>query len=103
MEREEDDLFAQSVLQTIDGFFADQNLTLPRGKTWRNVSANVFSVVDGKRILFENDDSLFQQLRNGEPSAQLIRETVAMSMLADEIHEDVHHFIAKLIRMTDSN
>lgn len=97
----EDDLFAQPILQVIDEFFAGENLTLPAGKTWRNVAANVFSVVDGKRILFENDKSLFQQLRNGEPPVQLIREQVAMSMTADEIHEDVHHFIGRLIALVE--
>ncbi|MDP2786909.1 MAG: AAA family ATPase [Pseudomonadota bacterium] len=99
MECGEDDLFAQPVLQAIDVFFTDQNLTLPPGKTWRNVTANVFSVVDGKRILFENNDSLLQQLRNGSPTVKLIREDVAMSMTADEIHEDVHHFIGKLVAL----
>lgn len=102
MEWGENDLFAQPVLQVIERFFADQNLTLPSGRTWRNVAANVFSVVDGKRILFENDDSLFQQLRNGSPPLQLVREQVAMSMIADEIHEDVHHFIGKLVSLVGS-
>jgi hypothetical protein len=96
MDYGEDDLFAQPILQAIDAFFAGQNLTLPPGKSWRNVTANVFSVVDGKRILFENDDSLFHQLRKGSPSVKLTREQVAMSMVAEEIHEDVHHFIGKL-------
>jgi len=96
----EDNLFAQSVLAAIDEFFISQNLTLPRGKTWQNVTANVFSVVDGKRILFEDDNSLFHQLRMGDPSVQLLRERVAMSMVADEIHEDVHHFVSKLAAMT---
>jgi hypothetical protein len=98
----EGELFAQPILQIIDLFFADENLTLPPGKTWRDVSANVFKVVDGKRILFENDNSLFQILRNGAPPVQLLREHVAMSMTPDEIHEDVHHFIGKLKAMTGS-
>jgi AAA domain, putative AbiEii toxin, Type IV TA system/AAA ATPase domain len=92
----QDDLFAQSALQNIDGFFVNENLTLPLGKTWRTVSANVFSVVNGKRILFENDKSLFHMLRNGEPPVELVRERVAFSMTADEIHEDVHGFFNKL-------
>ena len=100
MDCTEEDMVTQLVTQTIDEFFSDQNLTLPRGKSWRNVSANVFSVVDGKRILFENNDSLFHQLRNGEPSIELIREKIAMSMTADEIHEDVHQFIDKLVKLT---
>lgn len=96
----EDELFAEPILKSIDEFFAGENLTLPPGKTWRNVGANVFSVVDGKRILFENNESLFQQLRKGEPPVQLIREQVALSMTADEIHEDVHQFIDKLKALT---
>lgn len=103
METNEENLFSQPILQVIDEFFTDQNLTLPPGKTWRNVTANVFSVVDGKRILFENDDSLFHQLRNGSPSVEIIRDLVALSMSADEIHEDVHFFLGKLIAMTGSN
>ena len=101
MDCTEEDMVTQLVTQTIDEFFSDQNLTLPRGKSWRNVSANVFSVVDGKRILFENNDSLFHQLRNGEPSIELIRENIAMSMTADEILEDVHQFIGKLVKLTE--
>ena len=93
----EGELFVQPVLQAIDDFFVGQNLTLPPGKTWRNVTANVFSAVDGKRILFEDDSSLFQQLRTGAPSVQLIREQIAGSMVAGEIHEDVHQFIGKLV------
>jgi len=96
----EDELFAQPIQEFIDDFFIGENLTLPPGKTWRNVSANVFSVVDGKRILFENDNSLFHQLRNGATPMLLIRERVAMSMTADEIHEDVHLFIGKLKALT---
>lgn len=96
---DEGDLFAQSALQTIADFFGGQNLTLPSGKTWRNVAANVFEVVDGKRILFENDDSLFHTLRQGAPSLMLIRENVAAAMNTEEIHENVHHFFAKLSEM----
>jgi hypothetical protein len=64
------------------------------------VTANVFSAVDGKRILFEDDNSLFQQLRTGTPSVQLIREQIAVSMVADEIHDDVHQFVGKLVALT---
>lgn len=95
-----DDLFAQSTLKIIDDFFVGQNLTLPPGRTWREVNANIFSVVNGKKILFENADGLFQQLRAAEPSVALIREAVALSMTADEIHEDVHEFIGKMRAMT---
>lgn len=96
----EADLFTQPLLQTIDMFFSDQNLTLPPGKTWRTVTANIFAVLDGKRILFEDNDSLFHTMRRGEPSVEVLRERVATAMVADEIHEDVHRFFAKLMEMT---
>ena len=89
-------------LRVIDEFFLDQNLTLPRGKNWRNVAANVFEVVDGKRILFGNEDALFHRLKSGEPSLELIRAEVAMAMTADEIHADVHQFVSKLRAMTET-
>ena len=95
-----DDLFAHSTLKIINDFFVDQNLTLPPGRTWRQVTANVFSVVNGKRILFENTDGLFHQLHTAEISVLLIREEVALSMTASEIHDDVHHFLAKIRAMT---
>lgn len=94
------DLFNQPALQAIDAFFSDQNLTLPPGRTWRTVTANIFAVLDGKRILFEDNDSLFHTLRKGEPSVQVLRERVAAAMTADEIHEDVHRFFAKLMTVT---
>ncbi len=96
----EDDLFAQNICEVIDSFFSDQNLSLPKGKTWENVGANIFKVLDGKRILFEDDDSLFHQLRNGDPSVQLIREEVALNMHPDEVHQDVHRFIEKLVLLS---
>ncbi|MBN2208917.1 MAG: AAA family ATPase [Candidatus Coatesbacteria bacterium] len=89
-------VFAPAIKRVIDGFFVGENLTLPPGQSWRNVSANIFRLVDGKSILYESEKSLFQQLRQLHPSIELIRETVAGSMTAEEIHEDVHTFFAKL-------
>lgn len=92
----EDDLFAQPTLVAIDRFFRDENLTLPQGRTWREVSASVFAVVDGKKLLFEDPNSLFQKLKAGDPPLQLVREEVALVMTADELHDDVHNFFGKL-------
>jgi len=97
-----DDLFAEPMCGLIDKFFEDQNLALPKGKTWRNVSANIYCAVDGKSILFENGDSLFHQLRNGSPSVQILREQVAVNMTADELHDDVHLFFAKMMTFTQT-
>jgi hypothetical protein len=92
-------LFAQPIIQIIDDFFAGQNLTLPPKQSWRDVAASVFSVVDGKRLLFEDNDALFQRLKKGKPFVSLIREHVALSMIPDEIHDDVHRFFGKLNNM----
>jgi predicted ATPase len=101
MQLAEDDLLAQPVLQQIDAFFAEQNLTLAPGRTWRTVTANIFQVVDGKRILFEDEGALFHALKAATPAVPLIRESVAAAMTADEIHEDVHVFLGKLKAMAE--
>jgi hypothetical protein len=87
------------MLRTIDDLFSGQNLTLPPGRALRNVAANELSGADGKRILFENDDALFHQFRNGPPLVKPVREQVFMSMVSDEIHEGVHQFISKLLAL----
>jgi len=94
-----DNLFTHPVTQTIEDYFVGQNLTLSPGRSWKNVSAEAFRAVNGKRILFENDDSLFHTLRSGNPSVQLIRENVAAAMIGEEIHEDVDRFFQKLVEM----
>lgn len=101
MESMEDDLFAQPVLRFIDDFFSAENLTLPKGKNWKDVSANIFQIIDGKRILFENDNSLFHRLRQAEPSMQLLREKIAIIMNSEEIHDDVHEFMRRLVALTE--
>ncbi len=83
-------------------FFQSQNLTLPPNATWRNVSAQVFSAVDGKSLLFSGTDSLFQQIRRELHNLELSRKRVAESMTADEIHQDIHDFFARLRSAVDS-
>ncbi|HEY9752860.1 MAG TPA: AAA family ATPase [Coleofasciculaceae cyanobacterium] len=96
------DFSSSPVRALIEDFFASENLTLPRGQFWRTVKANIFQVVNGKKLLFENSDSLFQRLKSYQLPMQstagleLTREIVAASMVADEIHEDVHQFFNKL-------
>lgn len=99
----EDDVEMLPIVRTIDDFFTSQNLTLPPGRTWREKAANIFEVVDGKRILFQADDSLFHTLRNGSPSVAVLREQVARCMIPDEIHEDVHHFLGRLVKLVVSD
>jgi len=95
-------ILSSPIKALIEDFFAGENLTLPPGQSWREVKANIFQVVNGKKLLFENADSLFQRLKSYQlpiqstAALELNRETVAASMMADEIHEDVHQFFNKL-------
>jgi hypothetical protein len=97
-----EELFSFPISELIRDFFTSENLTLPPNQSWREVKADIFKVVNGKKILFENSDSLFQVLKAYQSSIQsflaleLTREMVAVNMLADEIHEDVHRFFDKL-------
>ena len=99
------DIFSAPIRELIREFFAGENLTLPPGQSWRDVKANIFQVVNGKKLLFENSDSLFQRLKSYKPLTQstsaleLARETVAANMTASEIHEDVHQFFDKLSQL----
>lgn len=99
------ELFTQSLVeplrQVIIRFFEGQNLTLPAGRTWNEVSANIFQVVDGKRILFENADSLFHQLRQLQPKLVALRQSVAGAMIDSEIHTDVRTLFSKLKTAVD--
>ena len=92
-------LLAVPLLAVIEQFFSEQNLNRPPNQTWRRITANWFSVVDGKRILFEEDDSLFHRLRNADPTVTLLREDIAFGMKSEEIHDDVHHFIDRLSQL----
>lgn len=102
LECSDEDLIAQQACQIVRDFFANENLTFPVGKTGRDVNANIFSVVDGKKILFGNEDALFYQLRNAQPTVQLPRHVIAENMTADELHNDVHRFFDRLRQQCDA-
>lgn len=74
---------------------AEQNLILSAGQSWRSVRRKIFQVVNGKKLLFENLDSLFQYLKAYKLSMQLTSlelnyKIVTASITIDEIHKDVH-------------
>lgn len=97
VEKEFDGVFLQSCNDIIDNMFAGQNLTLPPGSNWQNVKAQIFSLVDGKKLLFENRDSLFNQIKElNNSDVKINRIAVASAMLAEEIHEDVYFFFQNL-------
>lgn len=90
-------VFLQSSNDIIDNVFNGQNLTLPPASNWKNVKAQIFSVLDGKKLLFENNDSLFNQIKQlNNSDVKINRSTIAKAMLADEIHEDVDSFFKNL-------
>lgn len=95
------------IKQIIMDFFSSENLTLPPHQSWREVKANIFKVVDGKKLLFQADNALFQQLKQEAVKLalpypiELTRETVANNMTSDEIHEDVHYFFRKIAALIE--
>lgn len=98
-----DDLLFTPVAERIDDFFARESLTLPPGADWRTLKARGFQDVDGKQLLFEGEDSLFQLLRRAEPPVEVLKEQIALCMTPDEIHEDVHRFIGKIVDLVRSS
>ena len=91
----EENLFNIPIINVIDNFFDEQNLTLPKGKSWKNVSANIFIEVNGKKILFEQADSLFQRINNGF-GLKINREVLSNNFIPEELHQDVIDFFNKL-------
>ncbi len=93
----------QSCLDIIDNVFNGQNLILPPGSTWKNVTAQIFSVLDGKKLLFENNDSLFNQIKHlNKSDVKLNRSAIANAMLPEEIHQDVESFFLNLEAIANS-
>jgi hypothetical protein len=91
-----DNLFLSPLKEIIDDFFVSENLTIPPSKNWVDLDANVFKVVDGKKMLFNSKDSLFNQLRKHNPELSLTREAVAGAMIEEEIHQDVKDLFKKI-------
>jgi predicted ATPase len=100
MNQDVNSLFLSPFFEIIDQFFIGQNLTLPPNSQWKNIKAQIFSIVDGKELLFENEDSLFQQIKNiSDNQLKINRTTVATSMQKFEIHEDVEIFFFNLEKL----
>jgi hypothetical protein len=55
--------FFKTIEELIQDFFASENFTLPPNQTWQHVKANIFQVVDGKKLLFKKPDCLFQRVQ----------------------------------------
>jgi len=96
------DLFNNHYAEIINDFFAEQGMSLPGGFTWENVKANIFQAVDGKKILFENNDSLFHRIRKHD-DLKVNREKVATNMPVELIHDDVQFLFKKLDTLVGTN
>ena len=97
---EENNLFFQPYNQLINEFFINENINLPPNSTWKNVNASMFKVLDGKKLLFENSDSLFERIRKeSKEEIKINRLAVSKSMLPEEIHEDIEHFFENLTKI----
>jgi hypothetical protein len=76
---------------------------LPSGSTWKDVKAQIFSIIDGKKLLFENPDSLFEQIKSVDNTQiKVNRSMVASAMTSDEIHNDIEIFFYNLTKITES-
>jgi predicted ATPase len=93
-------LLNNPIIELVDDFFESENLTLPKGKTWSNVDANIFKAVDGKRILFEQPNSLFQKLKNSF-DIKINRDIICRNFIQEELHSDIIDFFEKLEGIID--
>lgn len=102
LKEENDSLFLSPYYQLITDFFLSQNLFLPPNSTWKTLKAEIFSVLDGKKLLFEQHDSLFNQIKSiGDKALKINRSSVASAMFTEEIHEHVDQFFANLEIITN--
>lgn len=93
-------LLYPSLDNIIDEFFKKEHITLNEGERWRTIDAELFKTLDGKKLLFEKEDSLFQQLRKIDKRLILNRETVASAMQEEEIHQNIFDFFSRLEHIT---
>ena len=90
------ELFQEAAAQMIRKFFKSENLNLPEGEQWQTLQTSIFKVLDGKRLLFEAEGSLFNGLKKCQTPVILPREKIASSMKKEEMHQDIFDFFEKL-------
>jgi hypothetical protein len=101
LKEDSDSLFLSPYFKVISDAFLAQNLFLPPQATWKTINAEIFKVIDGKKLLFENKDSLFNQIKSvGDQALKINRSSVASAMLSSEIHEHVDKFFDNLTSIT---
>ena len=93
----QDSLFFEPYKSIINEFFMNENLQLPPNSSWKNVNASIFKVLDGKKLLFENKDCLFEKIKEyARNSLKINRTILAQNMDFEEIHIDINQFFDNL-------
>jgi nitrate reductase NapAB chaperone NapD len=80
----------------IDDFFENERLNLNKSENYRTIDANVFKMTDGKKMLFESKDSLFNQLKKANTNLTINRDTISRAMTQEELHQDIIDFFEKM-------
>jgi predicted ATPase len=97
-------LFLESYNSVIDKFFSERGLTLTNASSWRNIKTPGFDLADGKKLLFENQDCLFEQIKGiDDIKLKINRSNVAAAMIRDEIHEDILTFFDNLEKIVENS
>lgn len=97
---ESPNLYTIPYLDLIDTFFTDENLTLPNNASWQEVNATIFKVLDGKKLLFENKNCLFEQIKNLDNNGLKInRLSVSSQMFESELHQDIVNLFNNLSKI----
>jgi hypothetical protein len=95
-------LFKKPYDDVIESFFANLGLTLTAGSSWKDIRTPGFDLPDGKKLLFEDETSLFQQIKSINDDQLIInRSAVAEAMTADEIHDDITQFFDNLTKIIE--
>ena len=89
--------------ELIDNFFISENLTLPYNSTWRELNANIFKVLDGKKLLFENENCLFEQIRKlNKDDLKINRLSVSNNMKETDLHQDIVDLFENLSKIVEN-
>ncbi|TRX40056.1 ATP-dependent nuclease [Flavobacterium restrictum] len=101
---ESPNLYTVPYMNLIDNFFSSENLTLPFNSTWRELNASIFKVLDGKKLLFENQNCLFEQIKKLNNDDLIInRLSVSNNMKETDLHQDIVNLFDNLSRIIENS
>ena len=95
-------MFLQPYTNLIDNYFNEQGLYVPPTYSLKNLNVTTFKVVDGKKLLFEDENCLFERIKNiSNNELKINRLTLAQNMDYNEIHQDIEEFFENLKKITN--